>query len=127
MKTEPTIATASINGDSLPSPSSTTLPETVVAVLRRSVIVTNPQGLHLRPASSFAKLARQFKSQISIRRDDRIVNGKSQVEIILLAAEPGTELVIEVDGPDADVALPLLAELLARPSSDDDDQNDETK
>src|SRR5262245_26851455 len=114
------IVPAAMNGESLPPTSPLTVPEASLGRLSRAVIVTNPQGLHLRPASAFAKLARQFKSQVSLRRDDRTVNGKSQVELILLAAEPGTELTIEVDGPDADEALPVLAEMLARPSSDDD-------
>lgn len=117
---KPNAPATDMNGDSTPQTMPAILPEPSAMGLRRAVIVTNPQGLHLRPASAFAKLARQFKSQVSLRRDDRVVNGKSQVELILLAAEPGTELIIEVDGPDADAALPVLAELLAKPSSDDD-------
>jgi phosphotransferase system HPr (HPr) family protein len=76
--------------------------------------------LHLRPATAFAKLARQYESKITLHRDDRVVNGKSQVELILLAAEPGAQVILEVDGPDADAALPVLADLLGRPSCDDE-------
>src|SRR5262249_1294909 len=125
MSMKPKAPAMAMNGESIPQTMPSILPEPSAMGLRRSVIVTNPQGLHLRPASAFAKLARQFKSQVSLRRDDRVVNGKSQVELILLPAEPRTELMIEVDGPDADVALSALAELLARPSSDDD--ADDTK
>lgn len=89
--------------------------------MRRPVTITNPQGLHLRPASAFAKLARQYESKITLHREDRVVNGKSQVELILLAAEPGAEVILEVDGPDANVALPALADLLGRASCDDDE------
>ena len=89
-------------------------------VARRIVTVTNPQGLHLRPAAAFAQLARQFQSQVSVVRVDRTVNGKSQLDLLLLAAEPGTELEVVVVGADADSALRQLAELLASPNCDDE-------
>jgi phosphotransferase system HPr (HPr) family protein len=87
--------------------------------LRREVTIANPQGLHLRPAAAFAKLARQFTSSVTVIRDDRCVNGKSQLDLLLLAAEPGAILAVEVEGPDAVSALNLLAELLASPNCDE--------
>ena len=83
--------------------------------LRQVVTVANPQGLHMRPASVFAKRAREFASEIKVIRDERPVNGKSQLDLLLLAAEPGAELVIEVVGDDAAKALEVLSALLSDP------------
>jgi phosphotransferase system HPr (HPr) family protein len=87
--------------------------------LQRTVTVMDPQGLHMRPAAAFAKLARQYQSTVTVRRDDRTVNGKSQLDLMLLAAEPGTELVLEVSGEDAADALTALGTILEMASFDD--------
>jgi phosphotransferase system HPr (HPr) family protein len=89
--------------------------------LRRVVTVLNPQGLHMRPAANFAKLARQFQCTVIVRRDDREVNGKSQLDLLLLAAEPGTQLVLEVSGDDAADAVAVLAAALEAVSAGDED------
>ena len=88
--------------------------------LRRPVVITNPQGLHMRPAAAFAQLARQYQCSVTVWHGDRQVNGKSWLDLLLLAAEPGSELIVEVVGNDASAALAALAELLAAPSADDE-------
>jgi phosphotransferase system HPr (HPr) family protein len=80
--------------------------------LLRTVTIRDPQGLHMRPAAAFAKLARQFQSTVTLRFEDRAVNGKSQLDLMLLAAEPGAALVLEVAGDDAPAALAALADLI---------------
>src|SRR5690242_6067866 len=74
-------------------------------VVRRTVIVTNPQGLHARPADLFVKLASQFESQIEIIKDSERVDVKSILAILTLAAVEGTELSIEATGTVAERAL----------------------
>jgi len=88
--------------------------------LRRLVTVANPQGLHMRPAAAFAKAAREYRSTVTVCRDDRSVNGKSQLDLLLLAAEPGARLVLEVSGDDAPSALDALGVLLESVFDDDD-------
>jgi phosphotransferase system HPr (HPr) family protein len=88
--------------------------------LRREVVVANPQGLHLRPATAFAKLARQFTSTVFVLRNDQRANGKSQMELLLLAAENGATLTVEVAGPDADRALDPLADILSAAGGEDE-------
>ena len=78
------------------------------------VTVLNPQGLHARPADLFVKKASQFKSRIDIIKDNERVDGKSILGVLTLVAVQGTELKIEANGPDADVALAALAELFER-------------
>jgi phosphotransferase system HPr (HPr) family protein len=89
--------------------------------LHRTVTIRDPQGLHMRPAAAFAKAARQFQSNVTLRLDDRIVNGKSQLDLMLLAAEPGAELVLEVAGEDAAGALALLADLIEAVAAEGED------
>jgi phosphocarrier protein HPr len=83
------------------------------------VVIVNPQGLHMRPAMAFARLAQSFSSSVTVWMGDRSVNGKSLIDLMLLAAEPGSELKVEVDGSDAHSALPVLMEILAAPSAEE--------
>jgi phosphotransferase system HPr (HPr) family protein len=81
--------------------------------LRRTVTLTNPLGLHMRPMSAFVQLASKFQSQITvIGRDDRRVDGKSMFGLMALAAEHGTDLTVEACGPDQEAAVEALAHLL---------------
>jgi phosphocarrier protein len=80
----------------------------------RTVIVTNPQGLHARPADLFVKLASRFESVVEVVKEGERVDGKSILAILTLAAVPGTQLRIEATGPDAEAAISALAELVLR-------------
>lgn len=78
----------------------------------RTVTVTNPLGLHLRPAFLFAQLAGQFESKIEVIKGGERIDGKSILSILTLAAEQGTKLKIEAVGKDAQDALEALAQLV---------------
>jgi phosphocarrier protein HPr len=91
---------------------------------RRTVVITNPQGLHMRPITSFVELAGKFQSAVYLSRPEgQRINGKSPLALLGLAAEKGTELILEVSGPDADEALNTLAEFLARFHTEEDNGN----
>jgi phosphocarrier protein len=79
---------------------------------RTTVTIENRQGLHARPAAEFVKLASRFDAKIKVRKDDLEVNGKSIMGVLMLAAEPGTELEIRASGPDAGSAVEALVELI---------------
>jgi phosphotransferase system HPr (HPr) family protein len=83
--------------------------------LRRTVTVANPMGLHMRPATAFAQLARSYASAVTVWNGPTRADGKSPLDLILLVAMPGAELVLEVDGDDAATALDPLAAILADP------------
>jgi phosphocarrier protein len=85
-----------------------------VAVVERRVTIVNELGLHARPAAAFVKIAGAYRAQISVSRDDMVVNGKSIMGVMTLAAEPGSELVIRAEGADAQAAADALAELVAK-------------
>jgi len=88
--------------------------------LQRVVTVNNPMGFHFRPIAAFAQLASKYQCNVTVLKNDRRVNGKSAMELMTLAAEQGTQLIVEVRGPDAPAALEALSELLALPSMDDE-------
>ena len=78
----------------------------------RSVTVTNPLGLHARAAARFVHLATRFTSQIRVTRDARVMDGKSIMGILLLAAARGTTLIITADGMDETNAVDALTQLV---------------
>jgi phosphotransferase system HPr (HPr) family protein len=94
-------------------------PSTNGECLKRTVVITNPHGFHMRPATAFAQRANQFKSTVTLSRSGQRVNGKSPLELLFLAAEQGTEVELDVDGEDARAAIEVLAELLAAPTVGD--------
>jgi phosphocarrier protein HPr len=78
----------------------------------RSVEVTNALGLHARAAARFVHLATRFNSQIRVSRDSKVMDGKSIMGILLLAAARGTKLTISADGPDESKAVDSLVQLV---------------
>jgi phosphotransferase system HPr (HPr) family protein len=88
-------------------------------VCQRKVMIVNPQGFHMRPVTLFAQTAGRFQSTVTLWKDNQRVNGKSPLELMVLGAEQGTELTLEVAGPDAPAAIEVLARILAAPSADD--------
>ena len=80
----------------------------------REIVVTNRLGLHARPAMQFVDLANQFRSEIKVIKlgeEPGEADGKSVMQMIILAAMPGTKMRIEAEGEDAQEAVGKLAEL----------------
>jgi len=82
--------------------------------LTRIVRVTNPDGIHARPADLIAKLANRFQCRVSLSKGSLKIDAKSILSILTLVAEQGSELLIEAEGVDAQDAVDGLAELFAR-------------
>ena len=81
--------------------------------LRSTVTITNEQGLHMRPISLLVKLAQSFQSKVSVSKAGlQAVDGRSMMDLLTLGAEQGTELTVEVCGPDQEPALRALIDLL---------------
>jgi phosphocarrier protein len=85
----------------------------------RSVTVVNTLGLHARAAARFVHLATRFDSHVRVRRDSKVMDGKSIMGILLLAAARGTQLTISADGPDEQAAVEALAQLVESGFSED--------
>lgn len=80
--------------------------------VRCQVEISNPLGLHMRPADKFVKLALQFKAEVRVIHNGNAFNGKSILDLTSLAAECGTLLEVEARGPDAEQAIAALSELV---------------
>ena len=79
---------------------------------RREVVIRNRLGLHARAAARFVHTASQFRARVTVRRHDRVMDGKSILGILLLAASQGTRLEIGADGEDEAQAVEALATLV---------------
>jgi len=94
------------------------LPSTHSDYAERQVEILNEEGLHMRPAMQFVDLANHFQSDIKVHKDDQCVDGKSIMQITMLAATRGTQLKIAASGCDATQAVDDLARLIQQGSTD---------
>ena len=79
-----------------------------------TVTIDNKLGLHARPALMFVEAATAFASDVTVRRSDHqeAVDGKSIMQMMMLAATQGTEIEIIAKGADAEKAVQRLRELV---------------
>lgn len=78
----------------------------------RDVVVRNKQGIHARPSSQFVKLASRFACDVFIEKDGELINGKSIMGLLMLAAGPGSRLRLICEGEGAQTALDELVALV---------------
>ena len=83
-------------------------------MIEREAMIVNSLGMHARPAAQVVRLASGFTSTIELAHDGQVVNGKSIMGVMTLAAECGATIRVRADGEDADAALTALLELIAR-------------
>lgn len=81
------------------------------SMIKRSVTVINEAGLHTRPAAMLVQLASQFESEFYIHMYGYRINGKSILGVMTLAADEGSEMELELDGPDENEAADAIAHL----------------
>ena len=78
----------------------------------RQVTIQNKLGLHARPAMQFVDVANQFQSGVKVCKGDQVVDGKSIMQMMMLAATAGTVLKVVAEGDDAAKALDALEQLI---------------
>jgi len=81
-------------------------------VVERKVTIVNKLGLHARAASKLVKVANQFEAQLKIQIGERVVDGKSIMSVMLLAATQGTDVVLRTDGRDEVDAMTAIVALI---------------
>ncbi len=81
-------------------------------MLKATTTIINKAGLHARAAAKLVELTGGLESAVQIGHD-KMVDGKSILSLMMLAAVQGTEISIEVDGADEERALPAILELIA--------------
>ena len=88
-------------------------PVTRKAILKRvTATVSDPVGFHLRAAGRIVRLTKGFSAEVTIRYNGRAANAKSIMGLASLAAEFGSEVVIEITGSDEDEAVGKLVHLI---------------
>ena len=80
--------------------------------LRATAKITNKRGLHARASAKVVEAAARFQSEITIVKDGSRVNARSIMGLMMLAASLGSEIGIEVQGPDADDAMKAMLALI---------------
>jgi phosphotransferase system HPr (HPr) family protein len=80
--------------------------------VEKKIIVKNRQGLHARPAALFVQIANKYDSSVKVLKDDQVVNGKSIMGILMLAAEKDSEVIVVAEGSDSEEAVRELELLL---------------
>jgi phosphoenolpyruvate-protein phosphotransferase len=70
--------------------------------------IINPTGLHARPATFFVSIAKGFESEVRIRHDGQVANGKSLASLLKLGVEGGSTVRVMAQGPDEEAALQAL-------------------
>jgi phosphotransferase system HPr (HPr) family protein len=81
--------------------------------------IENKIGLHLRAAGEFVKIAAQFDSEVTVFNGDRWANGKSILGLASLAAARGSEIRVQVEGPDEADAMSALEKLIENKFNED--------
>ena len=81
-------------------------------MIKTSISISNKLGLHARASAKLTKLAGSFRSEVFMSRNDRRVNAKSIMGVMMLAAGIGSVVELEVDGPDEEAALAALVTLI---------------
>ncbi|SHJ88894.1 phosphocarrier protein [Clostridium amylolyticum] len=76
------------------------------------VTIVNDTGLHARPAAQFVQRAQRFKADISVKKEEMCVNGKSMIGILTLGANKGSQIKIIANGEDEVEAAKQLAEFV---------------
>jgi phosphocarrier protein HPr len=83
-------------------------------VIERELAIRNRLGLHARAAAKFVQTASRFRSAVKIRKNGEVVDGKSILGILLLAASEGTRIFVVVEGDDEKEAFAAVEDLIAR-------------
>ncbi len=76
------------------------------------ITIINKLGLHARASAKFVSTAARFQSQIHVTKETKTINGKSIMGVMLLAANKGSELTLEMDGPDEEAMETALINLI---------------
>jgi phosphocarrier protein len=84
-----------------------------------SVEITNERGLHARASAKFVKLAATFEAEVTVAKDGATVDARSIMGLMMLAAGPGSRVIIHAEGVEAQAAVDALAELVTNRFEED--------
>jgi phosphocarrier protein HPr len=82
------------------------------APLCKSLEIKNKLGLHARAAALLVQTAARFEADVTVSKDEQVVDGKSILGLLMLEAGPGTSILVSASGPQAAEALGAIEELV---------------
>ena len=85
----------------------------------RTVEIINARGLHARASAKFVKLASTFNADVTVSRDGATVDARSIMGLMMLAASPGSSVVVSASGHQAEQALDALDQLIQNKFGED--------
>ncbi|MEO0983031.1 MAG: HPr family phosphocarrier protein [Pseudomonadota bacterium] len=85
------------------------------------VQIVNEKGLHARPSAAISRLAGRYQSKISLECDGITANARSIMDLLMLIAHRGSDIVIRAEGDDAEEAVTALASMIADGFGEDDE------
>lgn len=77
-----------------------------------TITIINKLGLHARASAKFAALANNFESEIKINKDNKSIDGKSIMQLMMLAANVGSQITLNIEGSDEAAAMDALCSLI---------------
>ena len=101
-----------MSDEDIPSEANAT-PSVPAGALSREILIINKRGLHARASAKFVQLVERFNAEVWVTRGSETVGGTSIMGLMMLAAGPGTSIVVSVAGPEAEAALAAITELVA--------------
>lgn len=84
----------------------------MLTMMKQEIEIINKLGLHARASTKLTQTASQYSSDIWIERNNRRVNAKSIMGVMMLAAGKGSKITLETNGPDEEAAMNALATLI---------------
>jgi phosphocarrier protein HPr len=81
-------------------------------MITRTTHIISKLGLHARPSAQLVSVTSKFQSEVFITKEGLRINAKSIMGVMMLAAEKGSELLIEADGPDEEAAVEAVVQLI---------------
>ncbi|MCU7370987.1 HPr family phosphocarrier protein [Paucibacter sp. O1-1] len=81
-------------------------------MLKSTLTISNKLGLHARASAKLTKLAGGFQCEVFMSRNGRRVNAKSIMGVMMLAAGMGSQVELEVEGPDEQAAQEAITALV---------------
>jgi phosphocarrier protein HPr len=88
--------------------------------VRARAMISNKRGLHARASAKFVETVARFQADVTVRKDDAEVSGRSIMGLMMLGASKGVTVEVQASGPDADDAVAALLRLIAAKFHEDE-------
>lgn len=81
-------------------------------MIEKKITIINTLGLHARASAKFVATASRFQSQLNVTKESKTINGKSIMGVMMLAANKGSDIVLQTEGPDENEMMDALVNLI---------------